>query len=90
LIATTAPFVDGYQVVDYLGIDGVEYVSGTGMLSELSEIGDLFGMRSTAFESKLRTGRLQALKMFRALAAKRGANAIIGIDFDYSEIEKRQ
>lgn len=91
MIVTTAPLIDGYQIVDYLGIDGVEVVTVTDVVTDLvSAIKDEWGFKSSAFESKLRNGRQQALNGLKILAAQKGANAIIGIDFDYSEFSSNR
>ena len=51
---TTAPTIEGHQIVAYLGIESAEIVIGTGFLAELSgDISDFFGQRSKGFESKL-------------------------------------
>lgn len=91
VIVTTTHILDGYRIVEYLGVDGVEYVIGTGPISEIaSEFTDFFGKRSGMFEGKLRQARHEALAVFRELAVKRGANAIVGIDIDYSEFERNR
>lgn len=91
VIVTTGPTVQGYHITKYLGIDGVEFVIGTGLLSEfVTDFADLFGARSKMFESKLRTGRLQAVEVLKQLAVQKMANAVIGIDFDYSEFSSNR
>ena len=86
IIVTTTPSVDGYHVRKYLGVESVEYVIGTGVFSELSSgIADFFGRRSSAFEQKLQTAKKNAMDGLKMLAAEQGANAIIGLDLDYSE-----
>jgi len=86
IIVTTTPSVDGYHVRKYLGVESVEYVIGTGIFSELSSgIADFFGRRSSAFEQKLQTAKKNAMDGLKMIAAEQGANAIIGLDLDYSE-----
>ena len=86
VLATTTHSIDGYYVKRYIGIESIEYVIGTGIFSEITtEIKDLFGARSSAFEKKLQTAKEQALLALKYRAAEQGANAIIGIDLDYSE-----
>ena len=36
LLVTTTPLLDGYRIVDYLGIDGVEVTVGSGLFADLS------------------------------------------------------
>lgn len=86
ILVTTTPGLDGYRVDEYLGIEGVEFVIGTGVFSEFTtDLQDFFGKRSTAFESKLQVARREALQALKFLAAEKGANAIVGIDLDYTE-----
>jgi uncharacterized protein YbjQ (UPF0145 family) len=83
---TTTPTFDGYHVVEYLGIESVEFVIGTGMFSEVSSsLADFFGARSSAFEQKLQAAKRHAMDALKYIAAKRGANAVLAIDLDYTE-----
>jgi uncharacterized protein YbjQ (UPF0145 family) len=86
VIVTTTPKVDGCYVVRYIGIESVEFVIGTGVFSEVSSsIADFFGARSTAFEKKLQAAKKHAMDTLKFVAAEQGANAVIGVDLDYSE-----
>jgi uncharacterized protein YbjQ (UPF0145 family) len=86
VILTTTPSVDGYRVSAYLGIESVEIVIGTGLLSELTgEISDFLGQRSSRFEGKLQEAKRAAFQILRIRAAENGAHAVIGIDLDYTE-----
>lgn len=78
IIVSTTPFLHGYHVIEYLGIDGVEITVGTGILAEFGAIiKDTFGARSLIMESKLRKARLEAVDMLKRLAFQRGANAVL-------------
>ena len=86
VIVTTTPSVDGTKVIAYLGIESVEYVIGTGPVAEFTTgIADIFGARSTAFEKKLQTAKVQAMNALKFRAAEKGANAVIGVDLDFTE-----
>jgi uncharacterized protein YbjQ (UPF0145 family) len=86
VIVTTTPKVDGHYVAEYLGIESVEFVIGTAIFSEMSSsFADLIGARSSAFEKKLQDAKKQAMGALKFLAAEKGANAVIGIDIDYTE-----
>ena len=86
VVVTTTPGIDGYKVMDYLGIESVEFVIGTGLFSEITtDIQDIFGARSSAFEQKLSTAKKQAMNMLKFRAAEKGANAVVAIDIDYTE-----
>jgi uncharacterized protein YbjQ (UPF0145 family) len=86
VLVTTTPGIDGHRIRKYLGIESVEFVIETGVFSEVtSSIADFFGARSTAFESKIRAPKKEAMDALKFLAAEQGANAIIGVDLDYCE-----
>lgn len=86
VIITTTPGVDGYKVAEYLGIESVEFVIGTGVFSEVSSsIADFFGARSSAFERKLQVAKQHSMEALKFLAAEKGANAVVAVDLDYTE-----
>lgn len=81
---TTGYNFEGYKITNYKGVISGETVIGTGLFSEfLASSSDLFGMNSSAFSSKMRAVKENALDQLRIRAACLEANAIIGIDFDY-------
>ena len=86
IILTTTVNVEGYKVEKYLGIESVEIVMGTGPITELlSDFNDFFGQRSTRFEKKLHNAKNIAFNRLKQKAFNKSANAIIGIDLDYTE-----
>ena len=88
VIVTTTNNVEGYTIQKYLGIESVEIVIGTGVISEFtSAITDLFGERATAFERKLSDAKHVALQRLQMIAVQKGANAIVGVDIDYTEFQ---
>lgn len=91
IIVTSTPGIEGSRIVEYLGIDGVEIVVGTSWVSEVvTEAFDVFGARSKMFESKLRQARLHAMNLLKELALDRGADAVVGIDIDYSQFSSNR
>ena len=72
LMMTTTPTVEGKPVKDYLGI-----VSGETIL-----LGDIFSGLS-GIEKVFLDARHLALAKLSAQAAALGANAIVGVSFDY-------
>jgi uncharacterized protein YbjQ (UPF0145 family) len=91
VLLTTTPHVDGHTVVKYLGIESVEYVIGTGLFSEMTtEVYDFFGARSGAFEKKLQAAKQYAVDALKHRAAEKGANAVIGVDMDYTEFSNNR
>jgi len=91
VIVTTTPGIDGYYVKRYIGVESVEYVIGTGIFSEITtSFQDVIGSRSTTFENKLQTAKTQAMFALKMLAAENGANAVVGIDLDYTEFSNNR
>ena len=75
---------EGYNIKNYIGIVSGEVVIGTGYFSEfLASASDLFGTTSTAFSDKMGLVKDKALEILIQKAISKGANAVIGIDFDY-------
>jgi uncharacterized protein YbjQ (UPF0145 family) len=86
VILTTTSSLEGYQILDYMGIESVEIVIGTGVVSEFtSAITDFFGERSSAFEKKLASAKASAIQRLKTIAFQKGANAVVGVDIDYTE-----
>jgi uncharacterized protein YbjQ (UPF0145 family) len=86
VLVTTTPTIEGHRIVSYLGIESVEIVIGTGFFSELTgDISDFFGVRSKAFEGKLQEAKKAAFDLLKTRAEQKGANAVVGVDLDYTE-----
>ena len=82
---TTGYDFEGYQIMDYKGIVSGDIVLGTGFISEFAASwSDAFGTTSNTFAGKMKTAKQKALKQLMANAMITGANAVIGIDFDYT------
>ena len=86
LIVTTTHKIDGHYVKKYIGIETVEHVIGTGIFSEVvADVSDVFGARAGVYETKLQKAKTEAMDRLKFVAAMKGANAVIGIDIDYTE-----
>ena len=82
---TTGYDFEGYQIIDYKGIVSGDIVLGTGFISEFATSwSDAFGTTSNTFAGKMKTAKQKALKQLMSNAMISGANAVIGIDFDYT------
>lgn len=85
---TTGYIFDGYEIAEYLGIYSGEVVLGTGFVSEFSaSLSDIMGSRSNTFAKKMSAAKQGALQNLMKNALVAGANALIGIDFDYVTFE---
>ena len=86
LIATTHTLQD-HKVVAYKGIVCGEVIIGAHIGKDfLASITNLVGGRSDAYEKTIRETRDGALAEMINEAGRLGANAIIGVKFDYQVI----
>jgi len=84
LVLTTTPTVEGRPVRRHLGIVCGEVIVGINFVKDFfGRIRDVIGGRSRTYETELQRGRDAALKELEERALALGANAVIGIDFDY-------
>ncbi|EGF93310.1 hypothetical protein ABI_17500 [Asticcacaulis biprosthecium C19] len=84
---TTTNTIEGSHISQYHGIVTGEAILGANIFRDFfAGIRDIVGGRSNAYEEVLREGRDAALREMEAEASKRGANAIVGIDIDYSTV----
>lgn len=84
MLITTGYQFEAYKISRYLDIVSADTVLGTGILSEFGAgLSDLFGVESDEFSSKVQQARESAQKKLILSACEKGANAIIGVDFDY-------
>ncbi|HWN81558.1 MAG TPA: heavy metal-binding domain-containing protein [Candidatus Udaeobacter sp.] len=87
MIMTTTPAIEGRKVKSYLGIVSGEAILGANLFKDLfASVRDIVGGRSAAYEQELVKAREIALKEIESEAARRGANAVIGIDLDYEVV----
>ena len=83
-LITTGFGFEGYKIIKHCGLVSGESVLGTGFISEFSaSVSDLFGSASNTFASKMNEAKNIAKRHLIENALKVGANALIGVDFDY-------
>lgn len=84
MIVTTTPSIEGKQIVEYKGIVFGEVIAGVNMFKDIAAgLRNIVGGRSQAYEQELLQARDEALREMMDRAAQMGANAIVGVDFDY-------
>ena len=84
MITSTTALIEGHPVQQYLGIVTGEVIVGANIFRDLfASVRDIVGGRSGSYEDVLARARTQAIEEMEAEAAKRGANAVIGVDIDY-------
>jgi len=87
LLVVTTPILQGRTIAQYLGVVSSAVVMGTGFLSELGAgIADFFGTRAGGFQDKLARAKGMALQELKEQVARRGGDAVIGLDLDYMTI----
>ena len=87
LIVTTEMTLSGYTVTQRIDIVTAECVFGMNMFRDMfASVRDIFGGRSAASQKVLRDARHTCLTEIRREALMVGANAVIAVDLDYSEI----
>jgi len=87
IILTTEMVLTGHTVLERIEIITAECVFGMNMFRDFfSGIRDIIGGRSKASQKVLRDSRRVCLTELRREALIVGANAVIAVDLDYSEI----
>eukprot|EP01036_Dinobryon_divergens_P039493 gene39493-52065_t len=81
-LSTTTP--EGIDRSQYLGVVNGEAIIGANIFRDLfSSVRDVVGGRAGGYERALSGARDAAVEDLIELAREMGANAVIGIDFDY-------
>lgn len=87
IIVTTETVMQGYNVVNRFDLISSECVFGMNIFQDFfAEIRDIWGGRSAASQKVLREARHVCLMELRREALILGANAVIGVSLDYSEM----
>lgn len=87
VIITTAPMIEGKPVVEVLDVITSECVFGLNIFKDIfASVRDVVGGRNATFQKALRDARIECLAELRREAANLGADAVIGMDLDYSEV----
>jgi len=86
-IITTTPTIQGYRIKRVLGVVTGLTPRTRGMLGKfVGGIQSMFGGEVTAFTSELEKARFEAMERVRSKAINMGANAIIGLDLETSDM----
>ena len=84
MILTTTPTIEGRTIVEYKGVVFGEVIAGVDFLRDIAaSIRNIVGGRSGSYEEELINAREQAMDEMRQRAQSMGADAVVGIDFDY-------
>ena len=87
ITVTTAPTLANYKIIDTIDIVTSETVFGMNIFRDFfAGMSDFFGGRSEASQKVLRDARNNCLNELKQEAYDMGADGVMGIDLDYSEI----
>lgn len=87
VLVATLPSIDGHHATKIFGILSAECVLGVNIINDLlSAVSDIFGGRNKSSQDALREAREICISELRSEALSIGANAVIGVKLDYSEI----
>lgn len=82
---TTGYNFEGYEIKEYIDVISEAVVLGTGFASSISaSFADFAGSKSGMYADKLQNAKDMALRGLKTRGSRMGANAIIGIDIDYT------
>lgn len=84
VIVSTTPTLQGRDIQQYLGVVCGEAIIGANFMKDwFAGVRDIVGGRAGGYEKTLAKARQAALDDMKEAAAEMGANAIVGVDFDY-------
>jgi uncharacterized protein YbjQ (UPF0145 family) len=87
MLTTTTHQIEGRHITAYKGIVAGEVIIGAHLGKDiLASFTNIVGGRSESYESTIRESRAGALEEMTREAQKLGANAIVGLKFDYQVI----
>jgi uncharacterized protein YbjQ (UPF0145 family) len=86
-IITTTPTIQGYRIKQVLGVVTGLTPRTRGLLGKfVGGIQSMFGGEVTAFTTELEKARVEAIGRVRAKAIDMGANALVGLDLETSDL----
>lgn len=86
IILTTAPTIEGYNIIETIEVISAECVFGLNVFKDFFVgLSDFFGGRNESTQNALRNARKTCLSELKKEALSIGANGVIAIDLDYSE-----
>jgi uncharacterized protein YbjQ (UPF0145 family) len=87
MLVSTTPTIEGRPIRDYLGVVAGEAILGANIFRDIfASVRDVVGGRSGSYEKVLRQAREEALAEMQAIARQLGADAVVGIDYDYETL----
>ena len=85
MLMTSTPSIEDRSVKEYKGIVFGESITGINFIKDFTaSLRNVFGGRSKDYEDELIQARQEAMMEMEMRARDLGANAIVGIEFDYN------
>lgn len=87
IMVSTTPAIPGYRIRKVIGIVTGLSPRTRGMLGRfIAGIETMFGGEIRAFTTEIEKARMEALERMKAKAAALGANAVVGVDLETSDL----
>ena len=87
MLITTTSTIQNRTITDYLGVVSGETIIGANVIKDIfATIRDVVGGRSSTYERVLKEAREQANAEMVEQARVLGADAIIGVDYDFETV----
>ncbi len=87
MLVTTTSVLDGMPVARYLGVVTGETIMGVNIFKDLAASWrNMVGGRAQGYEEEIRKAKDIAMQEMLQRAQELGANAVIGVAFDYQTI----
>ncbi|MEM2027085.1 MAG: heavy metal-binding domain-containing protein [Candidatus Bathyarchaeia archaeon] len=87
IIVATTPTIPGYKIKRVLGVVTGLSPRTRGMLGRfIAGVETIFGGEVKAFTTEIEKARIEALERMKAKAAAMGANAVVGVDLETSDL----
>ena len=87
VLLTTAHILQDVTVTKYLGVVSAECAYGMNMFKDMfANVRNLVGGRSAAVEDTMRDSRETVMQELKREAHAKGANAVIAVDLDYTQL----
>lgn len=87
MIVTTTHTIEKREITEYTGIVTGETIFGANIVKDIfASVRDIVGGRSGTYENTIRDARETSMKEMLEAAKRLGADAVIGVDFDYETI----
>lgn len=89
MLLTTTNSIENHSITTYLGVVSGDTIIGANIFKDiLASITDIVGGRSASYECVLYEARATAFSELTESARQLGANAVVGIDFDFETVRE--